>query len=387
MSDDVPMVMTADDETLLRLGQEIHHWVEVAQAAIPKAVESQFAIGRRLVQARSILRDDQSYGRWFRRQQFGFQQQWGNVLRRAADREVVVRELMAGQKEPNIKAALEIATKAERAELRAAVTSQEVTERIVLPSTITVACRDARDHYPDETADLAIFSPPYPDAGVVYDGDEAAIGLDAWVDLIATSAAVLSDGWQVSRLCMVVPSGVGRSPYVPITGLAWAALAKGGFEPEGEIVWDKATTGNRTTWGSNRMPSAPRIRDRHEVVLVGRSCHEQCMPEGALVDDGTGRRVSPWLDQDRFLTYTQSVWQIAPESAKRVGHPAPFPVELAERLLRLYGWPGCTVIDPFAGAGTVGEAARVLGATALLHDRSQAYCDLMEHRLGIRVAS
>lgn len=387
MVDDVPMVMTDNDETLLRLGQEIHDWTGTAKSSLTKAVESQFAIGRRLVQARTILRDDQGYGKWFRREQFGFSQQWGTVLRRAAEREVIVRELMADQREPNIKAALEAATKAERQAARAAVTTEVVTEHIVLPTTIKIACRDARDHYPNEIADLAIFSPPYPDAGIVYEGDDDAIDLADWLELITMSASVLSDGWQVSRLCMVIPSGVGRSPYVPIAGLAWDALAKAGFEPEGEVVWDKATTGNRTTWGSNRMPTAPRIRDRHELVVIGRSCHEQRMPDDVLVDDGTGRRVSPWLDQDRFLTYTQSVWQIAPESAKRVGHPAPFPVELAERLLRLYGWPGCVVIDPFAGAGTVGEAARRLGATALLHDRSQAYCDLMEHRLGMRVAS
>lgn len=383
----IPMVLTEDDETLVRLGQEIHGWVDTAKTGLTKVVESQFAIGRRLLQARTILRDDKGYGRWFRRQQFGFNQQWGNVLCRAAEREVAVRELMAGQKEPNIEAALKVVTQIERADKRESVTSQLVTDHFVLPATIKVECRDARDHFPDELADLAIFSPPYPDAGVVYEGHDDAISLDDWVQLIVESASVLADGWQVSRLCMVIPSAVGRSPYVPIVGRAWDALAKGGFEPEGEVVWDKATTGNRTTWGSNRLPTEPRLRDRHEVVLVGRSSHPQRIPDGTFADDGTGRRVSPWLDQERFLALTQSVWQIPPESAKRVGHPAPFPVELAERLLRLYGWPGCTVIDPFAGAGAVGEAARILGATAYLHDQSDAYCELMRGRLGLRVAS
>ena len=79
--------------------------------------ESQFAIGRRLLQARTILRDDQGYGRWFQSQQFGFSRQWGNLLCRAADRETPVRELMASQTEPNIKAALNAITKAERQEV------------------------------------------------------------------------------------------------------------------------------------------------------------------------------------------------------------------------------------------------------------------------------
>lgn len=380
------MVLTDEDETLGRLAREIHEWVDVARAAIPRAMESQFAIGRRLLEARTILRDDQGYGRWFKRQQFGFQPQWGRILYRAAEREVAVREEMAAQKDPNIKAALQSIEQKERAAKRAVVT-QVTTEHVVLPMTIKIACRDARVHYPDETADLAVFSPPYPDAGIVYEGQDDAISYIDWLTLIGQVATVLSEAWQVSRLCMVIPSGVGRSPYVPITGAAWEALRAGGFEPEGEIIWDKDTTGNRTTWGSFGLPTAPRIRDQHEVVLIGRSRHDQRIPDGVFIDDGAGRRISPWLVGDVFPGFTQSVWRISPESAKRVGHPAPFPIELAERLLRLYGWPGCTVLDPFAGAGTVGEAAVRLGATALLHDRSQAYCDLMEQRLGLKVAS
>jgi len=390
VTDDVevlPLMGEGDLATLDRLGDEVRSWETKARGAIITAVESQFAIGRRLVEARTILADNKSYGRWFGQQGFGFKQAWANTLCRAAEREVVVRELMAEQREPNIDAALREVTKAERQEARATFNGQPLNGHNVLPATVKVECRDARDHFPGELADLAIFSPPYPDAGKVYEGQDEAIGLDEWRELITTAASVLNDGWQVSRLCMVIPSAVGRSPYVPIVGMAWEALATAGFEPEGEIVWDKATTGNRTTWGSNRLPTEPRLRDRHEVVLIGRSPQPQRIPDDTFVDDGTGRRVSPWLDQVTFLELTQSVWSLGPESAGRTGHPAPFPALLAERLLRLYGWPGCTVVDPFAGSGSVGGAARDLGANAVLCDQSESYCDLMRERLGMRVAS
>lgn len=386
----IPGLATADEDTLARLGDEVREWEKKARGALTSAVESQFAIGRRLAEARRILPDNQGYGRWFKKQGFGFNQQWGSVLRRAAEHEIEVRELMAGQKEPSIDAAVKAITREVRAGQRQdASTSQLVNDhRLVLPATVRIENRSALDHFPDEFADLAIFSPPYPDAGVVYDEQSDAINLADWCQLVAGAAAVLHDGWQVSRLCMVIPSAVGRSPYVPITGSAWNALGDAGFTPEAEIVWDKATTGNRTTWGSNRQPTEPRIRDRHEVVLVARSQHEQRIDKDeVLVDDGTGRKVSPWLDQDTFLEATQSVWQIGPESAKRVGHPAPFPPALVERLLRLYGWPGCTVLDPFAGSGTVGQVAIDLGANAVLCDQSEAYCELMRERLGLRAAS
>ncbi len=381
----LPAMETADELALDRLGEEVRQLESRARSAMTVSALTQMAMGRRLLEARNLLRDDQSFGRWFRRQQFGFNRQWGSVLRRAAEYEPLVLELMASG--VSIEGAVKAVSRDERAKQRA-VASGLATGSFALPSTVKIECRDARDHFPDELADLAIFSPPYPDAGIVYDDQPDAINLADWCQLIGDVAKVLHDGWRISRLCMVIPSAVGRSPYVPIVGEAWSALASAGFTPEAEIVWDKATTGNRTTWGSNRLPTEPRIRDRHEIVLVGRSTNELRIDrDDALVDDGTGKRVSPWLDQDTFLTATQSVWQIGPESAKRAGHPAPFPPALAERLLRLYGWPSCTVVDPFGGSGTVGQVALELGANAVLCDQSEAYCDLMRERLGLRVAS
>ncbi len=81
-----------------------------------------------------------------------------------------------------------------------------------------------------------------------------------------------------------------------------------------------------------------------------------------------------------FLALTQGLWQVAPESAQRFGHPAPFPAELAERLIRLYGYPGCHVVDPFGGSGTVGVAAQQLGCRATLVDIDAGYCALAARR-------
>ena len=87
-----------------------------------------------------------------------------------------------------------------------------------------------------------------------------------------------------------------------------------------------------------------------------------------------------WLPGELFLALTQDLWPVAPESAQRIGHPAPFPVELAERLIRLYGYPGCHVVDPFAGSGTVGVAAQSLGCRATLVDIDAGYCALAARR-------
>src|SRR5262249_54390291 len=142
----------------------------------------------------------------------------------------------------------------------------------------------------------------------------------------------------------------------------------------------KGTTGNRTSWGSWRLPTAPAIRDRSERLYVFRTEHALRGAHDTFVADGD-RRVSPLLSSALFTELTQDVWRVAPESATRLGHPAPYPVELVRRIIALYGWPGCVVLDPFAGSGSTGIAAVELGCSAVLADRSEAYCRASVRRL------
>lgn len=73
--------------------------------------------------------------------------------------------------------------------------------------------------------------------------------------------------------------------------------------------------------------------------------------------------------------------EIPPESAKRVGHPAPFPVELAGRVVELYSYANDVVLDPFLGSGTTCVAAKQLGRHYIGYDISEEYCDLARSRL------
>lgn len=373
--------LVAVEDDLTRLGDEVRVWSDRADRGVVLAYESSMQIGKRLLAARQLLPADQDYGRWFKGQRFPFSQRWGVTLRLAAEHEDAVREAVGSQlltgAQANIEAAVKAITRAERAEQRELAPAPPP----VLPGSVRVLHRDARDWHGDEGhADLAIFSPPY-NVGVGYAGDDTGDGLphDEWLDLLDITCKVLVEGWGVGRICINTPAGIGRTPYRPLLPDVLEVLGRQGGACEGVIVWDKATTGNRTTWGSWRNPKAPALRDRTEIITVWRT-DNPVEPTG-LVDDGTGKMVSPWLDADTFTTATQDLWTIAPESAKRAGHPAPFPEALADRLIRLYGWPTCTVIDPFAGSGTTGLAAVRLGADAVLIERSRDYCDLITRRL------
>ena len=103
----------------------------------------------------------------------------------------------------------------------------------------------------------------------------------------------------------------------------------------GEIIWRKAQGANgNCAWGSWQSAKAPRLRDLHEYLLVFAK-ESFSRPDRGVSDIG----------RDEFMSATLSIWEIQPESAKRVGHPAPFPLELAERVIHLYSYTGDAILD------------------------------------------
>jgi len=235
---------------------------------------------------------------------------------------------------------------------------------------------------PPGSIQLIITSPPY-NVGVGYRSHDDALADDEYITLLRESfgacSAVLVDG---GRIAVVVPAGVGRNPWRPLASRVAALLGDTGLTLRGQIVWDKGTCGNRTSWGSFRLPTDPSLRDTTESIVVAhKGSSHLAVPDGCLRRDASGP-YSPFMpDADTFMALAQDHWQIAPESATAIGHPAPFPVALAERLIRFYAYPGAHVADPFAGSGTVGVAALRLGCRATLVDIDASYCSLVQRRL------
>ena len=231
-----------------------------------------------------------------------------------------------------------------------------------------------------EPVHLVVTSPPY-NVGIEYDqyNDSSADYIPLLLDVWRACYDVMVDG---ARIAVVVPFGVGRNPYTPFDCQIMQTLVDAGFTLRGRIVWDKNTTGNRTSWGSYRLPSSPAIRDTTECIIIahkGSDTLDIPAEHKGMDDKGTH---TCWLqDGDYFMELAQDHWVVAPESAQRIGHPAPFPVELVKRLMHLYGFPGAHVLDPFGGSGTVGVAAKELGCNATLIDVSSNYCQIAEERI------
>jgi DNA modification methylase len=220
---------------------------------------------------------------------------------------------------------------------------------------------------PDSSVALAFTSPPY-SVGKDYDGD---MSLEDYLGLIQSVAR------EVYRV--LIPGGryiinianLGRKPYLPLHAYFYNIHMLTGFLPMGEIIWQKGkgASGN-CAWGSWKSARSPRLRDIHEYLLVFAK-DSYSRPERGESD----------LSSEEFMQATLSVWNISPASAKKVGHPAPFPVELAERVIKLYSYKGDVVLDPFNGAGTTCVAAKQTERHYVGVDISPEYCQLSRTRI------
>ncbi len=141
----------------------------------------------------------------------------------------------------------------------------------------------------------------------------------------------------------------------------------------GELLWDKGSSASSSTaWGTYLKANNPVLRDVHEYILV--FCKD------------TFTRLNPQkrkstISKEEFLEFTKSVWKFAAERASKVGHPAPFPVELPYRLIQLYTFESDVILDPFVGAGTTCIAALKTNRKYVAYDIAQNYCDLAERRI------
>ena len=220
---------------------------------------------------------------------------------------------------------------------------------------------------PDDCVALMVTSPPY-NVGKDYDHD---LSLDEYLDLLHR---VLKETFRVTepggRVAVNV-ANLGRKPYLPLNHMVAGMLQDIGFLLRGEIVWQKARgAGGSCAWGSWQSAKNPTLRDVHEYVLVASKGSYRRAREG----DDT-------ISKEEFLAGTTSIWDLKPASARRIGHPAPFPVELPRRLIEMYTFAGDLVLDPFIGSGTTAVAAAETGRRYVGYDIHPDYLEIARTRI------
>lgn len=221
---------------------------------------------------------------------------------------------------------------------------------------------------PDNCVHLMITSPPY-NVSKEYDKD---LSLDEYLTLLRNSFQetyrVLVNG---GRACINV-ANLGRKPYIPISDYISKIMIDIGFLMRGEIIWNKAASASASTaWGSYRSASNPTLRDIHEYILI--------FSKGSY-SRFKGNK-SDTIDKQDFIDWTKSVWIMGAESARKIGHPAPFPVDLPYRLIQLYSFKGDIILDPFIGSGTTGVAALKSERNYVGYEVNETYIKLANKRL------
>lgn len=220
---------------------------------------------------------------------------------------------------------------------------------------------------PDNSVAVAFTSPPY-NVGKDYDDD---LGLDAYLDLIENVAREVYRVLRPGGRYVINIANLGRKPYLPLHAFFYQRHMTIGFLPMGEIIWQKGRGASGScAWGSWMSAKAPRLRDLHEYLLVFAK-QSFSRPDRGESD----------ISRDDFMSSTLSIWEVPPESAKKVGHPAPFPVGLASRVIQLYSYVGEVVLDPFVGSGSTCVAAAKNQRHYVGYDINAEYVTLSESRI------
>lgn len=196
---------------------------------------------------------------------------------------------------------------------------------------------------PDGCVSLMATSPPY-HVGKEYDTD---VDFDEYLDMLITVFTECYRVLQPGGRAAINLANLGRKPYIPLTTYIDAICHEIGFLPRAQIVWVKAKGASGScAWGTFESAKNPVLRDVHEYIMV--------YSKGQF---GRAHEGTSTISKREFLRDTLSVWEFPPESAKRIGHPAPFPLELPRRLINLYSYKDDLVLDPFMGSGTTAVAA------------------------------
>jgi site-specific DNA-methyltransferase (adenine-specific) len=240
---------------------------------------------------------------------------------------------------------------------------------------IILSSCDNMKEIPNNSLHLMITSPPY-NVSKEYDED---LSLQEYLDLLK---AVFSETFRVlvngGRACINV-ANLGRKPYIPLSDYISKMMIEIGFNMRGEIIWNKAASASPSTaWGSWQSAVNPILRDIHEYILI--------FSKGSYKRERTKEELDKkenTITKEEFMEWTKSIWTMKAESARKIGHPAPFPEELPKRLIKLFSFTDDVVLDPFMGSGTTAVSSLKEKRNFVGYEINENYINLANKRIDI----
>lgn len=223
----------------------------------------------------------------------------------------------------------------------------------------------------DHTVNVIITSPPY-NLDIQYKNHQDYMPYEAYLkwlfDVWKESKRVLVEG---GRLCINIGENKRQDISQPTFTAFINQLLKLKMLYRGMIIWNKNNSAKHCAWGSWCSPSNPHLVPIHEYIIVfSKNTYKM-----------QGKKEHIHIEKKDFMDYTKTVWSFGTESKKKIGHPAPFPLELPKRLIKFYSYEKDVILDPFGGSGTTGLAAVLLDRNYILIEHCKEYCDIAENRI------
>ena len=223
------------------------------------------------------------------------------------------------------------------------------------------------DELVDNCISLTITSPPY---NIGKDSDEDLTDDEYWKMITKVFEEVYRVTESGGRLVVNV-ANLGRKPYIPFSKFFIEIITEIGFLMRGEIIWQKSKGANANfAWGSWLSASNPVIRDIHEYCLI--------FSKDSMKNSSKGKST---IEKEEFMESTLSIWNISPARAKKIGHPAPFPVELVKKFINLYSFKNNLILDPFMGSGSTAIASRMLERDYIGYEINPEYVEIANKRI------
>jgi len=221
------------------------------------------------------------------------------------------------------------------------------------------------------TIDLVVTSPPY-NVGIKYSSHDDKMSYEDYLCftrewLTRCYGLTKEDG----RLCLNIPLDKNKGGQQSVCADITTIAKEIGWKYHATIVWNEQNISRRTAWGSWLSASAPYVIAPVEVIVVLYKNRWKKIKDNGKSD----------IAKEEFVNWTNGVWNFMGESKKRIGHPAPFPVELPRRCIKLFTFVGDTVLDPFLGSGSTLIACVLTDRKGIGVEIDKNYCDIAKQRL------
>jgi len=238
---------------------------------------------------------------------------------------------------------------------------------------LKIICEDVllTNKISNESVDLIVTSPPY-NLDIKYNSHNDKITYKKYLEFsykwLSRCFEWLKDD---GRLCLNIPLDKNKEGQQSVGADLTIIAKKIGYKYHSTIIWNEGNISRRTAWGSWLSASAPYVIAPVELIVV---LYKKYWKKNE-------KKISD-IKKQEFIDWTNGLWTFPGQNKKGAGgHPAPFPIELPKRCIKLFSFVDDVVLDPFMGSGSTLIAATSNNRKSIGIDIDTEYCAIAKKRI------